>query len=170
MSSLSSPLRRITLLVLVAAAISNLVGCMAHLAPDYDQAIVDGLTKANEQAMTLFASVSSGTTLASPFSAREAAYNSTIGKFDALRLEVLARPVPQPPSSRASPTNGAALGAAGPPRAPSANSLTTIVKSLTQMRNRDKSGPMPADVVALFKNNYELSFSQALTYEEALKR
>jgi hypothetical protein len=38
------------------------------------------------------------------------------------------------------------------------------------MRSKDQSGPMPADVVAIFKNNYELSFSQALTYEESLKR
>jgi len=155
----------IALLVFVATATSTLVGCMAHLAPDYDQAIVDGLTKANIQAMTLFASVSSGTTVTSPFSVREEAYNSTIGEFDALRLEILARPAPQPPSFLASPTN-----AGGPPTAPSANSLKTVVNILTQMRDRDKSGPMPVVVVEAFKNNYVLSFSQALTYEKALKR
>jgi len=155
----------IALLIFVATASCSLVGCTAHLAPDYDQAIVDGLTKANIQAMTLFASVSSGTTVTSPFSAREQAYNSTIGEFDALRLEILARPVPQPPSFLASPTN-----AGGPPTAPSANSLKTIVTTLTRMRDRDRSGPMPADVVELFKKNYELSFNQALTYEDALKR
>jgi hypothetical protein len=79
----------------LSAAILLLAGCAVQLAPSYDTSIIDGLTSANEQAMTLFASVSSGTE-GSPFSDREKTYNELIGKFGALRLQALARPTPQP--------------------------------------------------------------------------
>jgi hypothetical protein len=44
----------------VIVAVIMLGGCAVKLAPDFDRTIVDGLTQANENAMTLFASVSSG--------------------------------------------------------------------------------------------------------------
>jgi hypothetical protein len=43
----SGALRLARLLALVATCAINLPGCMAHLAPDYDPAVVDGLTNAN---------------------------------------------------------------------------------------------------------------------------
>ena len=129
------------LLVLVTTSV-GLPGCMEHLAPDYDQSIVDGLASANEQTMILFASISSGTT-ASSFPTREATYNSVIGEFDALRLEVMARSTPQPPSFLAPTADGKTSNASG--TAPSARSLNTIVQKLSQMRKMDQSGPMSAD-------------------------
>jgi len=88
--------RRCSIAVAVlSAAILLMTGCTVQLAPSYDTTIVDGLTSANEQAMTLFASVSSGTE-GSPFSDREKTYNELIGKFGALRVQALARPTPQP--------------------------------------------------------------------------
>jgi hypothetical protein len=159
--------RLLALLLVLAIATFGLPGCMEHLAPDYDQSIVDGLTTANEQTMTLFASISSGT-MASSFPTREATYNSVIGEFDALRLEVMARPTPQPPSFLAPTADGKTSDTAD--TAPSARSLKTIVQKLSQMRKADQSGPMSAEIVGLYKNSYELSFSQALTYEKALKR
>jgi len=80
---------------LLSLAILLMAGCAVQLAPSYDTTIIDGLTGANEQAMTLFASVSSGTE-GSPFSDREKTYDELIGKFGALRVQALARPTPQP--------------------------------------------------------------------------
>jgi hypothetical protein len=159
--------RLLALLLVFATVTFGFAGCMEHLAPDYDQSIVDGLITANEQTMTLFASISSGT-IASSFPTREATYNSVIGEFDALRLEVMARPPPQPPSFRAPTADGKTPDAAD--TAPSARSLKTIVQKLSQMRKADQSGPMSAEIVGLYKNSYELSFSQVLTYEKTLKR
>jgi hypothetical protein len=149
--------------LLLSLMIVLVAGCHAQLAPAYDSSIVDGLTRANEQTMTLFASVSSGTTVASPFTDREKTYNELIGEFDALRLQAEARPAPQPPTFGAS-------GASTAAKAPTAGILTTIIDGLTQMRKRDESGPMPVDVVAIFKQDYELSIKQAFTYEKALQR
>jgi hypothetical protein len=159
--------------LLVAFLVSlPLAGCTVQLAPDFDKTIVDGLTSANEQTLILFASISSGTA-SSPFSAREVTYNSIIGKFDALRVEATARPTPQPLILKY-------LGLGGHPSqapsdsdhltAPTPDIIANIVDKLTRMRDQDKAGPMTADVVAIYKNSYELSINQALTYEKALQR
>jgi len=155
------------LVLYLAAAPLGLSGCTAHLAPDYDQSIVDGLTDANTKTMTLFASTSSGTT-ASTFPAREPTYNAIIGQFDALRLEIVARPTPPPPFFLAPAAGGKPTDSSS--NAPSAASLGTIVQTLTRMKTSDQAGPVPPDVVAVFKNSYEVSFEQAFTYEMALKR
>ena len=159
--------------LLVAFLVSlPLSGCTVQLAPDFDKTIVDGLTSANEQTLILFASISSGTA-SSPFSAREVTYNSIIGQFDALRVEATARPTPQPlilkylglgahPSQASSATDHLT--------SPTPDILANIVDKLTRMRDQDKAGPMTADIIAIYKNSYELSINQALTYEKALQR
>jgi hypothetical protein len=124
-------------------------GCAIHLAPDYDQMLVNGLLAANEQTETLFATLSSGTSM--PFPQRQPAYDAVIGRFDALRLEATARP--NPPGSQA----------------PTSRILTTIVAKLTRLRDEDRSGSLTPVLVGLAKNSYELSFEQALTYERALQ-
>jgi hypothetical protein len=149
-----------------------MAGCTVQLAPSYDTTIVDGLTSANEQAMTLFASVSSGTE-GSPFSDREKTYDELIGKFGALRLQALARPTPQPailnyleltPSAETASEPGNRL------KAPTPDILATIIDKLTRMRDKDKAGSLTKELVALFENSYELSITQALAYEKALQR
>ena len=94
-TQLTHPLHLFAALVFVLAASLSLPGCTTQLAPDYDKTIVDGLTTANEQTLTLFASITSGVSRAS-FSAREPNYDLIIGKFDALRVQAMARPTPQP--------------------------------------------------------------------------
>jgi hypothetical protein len=120
--------------------------------------------------MTLFASLSeeAGTT----FSSREATYNAIIGKFDALRLEAKARPDPQPPGLGflVGSNNQAGSNISEQLKAPTPDILAKIVSELTRMRNQDKAGLLNGDLLALYKNSYELSFSQALTYEKALQR
>jgi hypothetical protein len=125
-------------------------GCAVRLAPDYDPLLVNGLLAANEQSETLFATLSSGTS--APFRQRQPAYDAVIGRFDALRLEAMARPNPHES------------------QAPTPRILSTIVAKLTRLRDEDRSGSLSPALVNLAKNSYELSFEQALTYERALQR
>jgi hypothetical protein len=145
-------------MALLSLAILLSAGCTVQLAPSYDTTIVDGLTSANEQAMTFFASVSSGTE-GSPFSDREKTYDELIGKFGALRLQALARPSA---ATASEPENRL--------KAPTPDILATIIDKLTRMRDTDKSGALTKEFVALFENSYELSITQALAYEKALQR
>ena len=159
-------------IALLSAAILLLAGCTVQLAPSYDTTIVDGLTSANEQAMTLFASVSSGTE-GSPFSDREKTYNELIGKFGALRVQALARPTPQPLILDYLGLAPSAATASEPDnrlKAPTADILATIIDKLTRMRDKDKTGSLTKELVELFENSYELSITQAIAYEKALQR
>lgn len=146
-------------------------GCAVKLAPSYDRGLVDGLTKANEDAMTLFASASSSTP--GTFDKRENVYNGLIGKFDALRLQSQARPTPRPllfqvfgigPDPTKDPKDLALLGA------PTPKILQTVIDVLRRMRDTDKKQGLTEDLVQGFKNSYEISMDQVLTYEKALER
>jgi len=142
------------------------------LAPEYDKALVDGLASANEQTLILFASISSGT-IKSSFAAREATYNLIIGKFDALRVQAIARPTPQPAILgflKLDSNSGQTPAPSDRLKAPTPDILANIVDKLTRLRDQDMAGPLSADVIAVYKNSYEVSISQVLTYEKALQR
>lgn len=164
--------RSIATLVYIVALFGLLSACTVQLAPNYDKSIVDGLTSANEQTLTFFASVSGGTTPAT-FSARASTYDALIGKFNALKIDAAARPNPQPLFLKYLGVGGAGdkpIDPADQLKAPTPDILANIVAKLTEMRKEDKSAPLTSDVVALFQNSYELSMTQALTYEKALQR
>jgi len=143
-------------------ALLLVAGCAVKLAPAYDNTIVTGLTKANEETSVLFASVAAGTTK-DTFSNREDSYNKEIGAFDALRIQAIARPTPS------APIGGTATQI---PRlqAPTANVLTEIRDTLIRMRDTDKRAGLSSTQVVGFKQSYEISIDQALTYEKALQR
>ena len=63
------------------------------MVPPPDPAIVNGLTAANEKTLQLFAALA-GPGARPPYAEREASYNELIGSFDSLRIQALARPVP----------------------------------------------------------------------------
>ena len=145
-----------------------LTGCTIKLAPDFDPAIVDGLTSANQQALTFFASVANGSPK-SEFGQHEQTYNQLIGKFDALRLQAQARPEPPPPRlfnfiSKKLPEDIKKL------TSPTPDNLKNIVKKLTDMKNDHKNKGLKKGGVTLFKRSFELKMEQALTYEKALQR
>jgi len=83
-------------LVVVVFAATLVGSCAVKLALDYDKAIFNGLTKINEDAMTLFASVSSGAPKRT-YPNRKAAYDGLIGKLNAVRIQIDARLAPNPP-------------------------------------------------------------------------
>jgi hypothetical protein len=146
----------------------TVVGCGIQLAPNYDRTIVEGLAKANEEAMTLFATVSTGTR-PNTFPRRERTYDELVGKFDALRLQATVRPNPQPPAAT-SFFGGTQQRVADAASAPTADILTTIMRTITMMRETDRKAGLQPVVVVNFKREFEISMQQALTYERALER
>ncbi|MCP4318202.1 MAG: hypothetical protein GY789_19860, partial [Hyphomicrobiales bacterium] len=119
----------------ILATLMVLSGCAIKLAPDYDKSIIDGLTKANEQTLILFATVSSGVSSAT-YAKREEAYNTQIGMFEAIAIQIKARPVPRSqikqilgvgPRIRTSPQNLPVLE-----DAPSLQPVQEIVSILTR--------------------------------------
>jgi hypothetical protein len=147
-------------------------GCGVRLAPNFDRTMVDGLARANEDAMTLFATVSAGVR-PNTFARRERSYDELIGKLDALRLQSQVRPNPQAPP-------GAAILFGGNPQAqqrvgeamtaPTPSILTTMMKTVTMMKDTDRKTGLVPILVVNFKREFEISMEQALTYERALER
>lgn len=148
-----------------------LASCVTQLAPQYDQALFDGITETNTQTLQLFAAVSSGTS-AETFSQRETTYNNLIGTIDALAMQSRARPVPK---NKVTDKVNAYLESRGisglsDSEAPSAAALEEVSKNLSKMRDTDKAGGLNPAVVAVFKNAVVISMDQALTYEAFLER
>lgn len=170
--------RGVALFLLVLLALVTalpLSGCAVKLAPEFDKAIFDGLTKANEEALTLFASVSAGVPK-STFSKRQAAYDGVIGKLDAVRLQIGSRVAPESPAlmaeilRRTSIPRRADGGDATLPAVPSQGSLDRMIQTVTSMRNVDRQFGLTPMLVVGYKMRFEISMEQALTYEKALNR
>jgi len=148
-----------------------LAGCMAHLAPPYDRAVVDELTWVNYASMELFASMSGGTSKDS-FAAREDKYNSLIGHLYALEIQAQARPVPK---NVATEQINKLLGERGAgsldaSESPSAFAISKVTETLLKMKDTDKLQGVTAVEVRAFKGQVCIFLDQALTYENFLKR
>lgn len=156
------PLRLISLIALALA----LASCAIRLAPEFDRTILDGLINANQEAMVHFASVANGTS-AGTFGKRKPTYDELIGKFDALRVQASARPAPRPVSA---PILGTAANKLQPPTVPTPAVLAAVLETLTVMRDSDAEFGLRPNDIRRFKNEFEISVTQALTYERALER
>ncbi len=159
---------RIALLaVYFVALVFAATGCAVKLAPDYDKAIFDGLTKANEDAMKLFASVGSA-----PYTERQVAYNSVIGELNAVQVQIKSRSTPtssafflspQAATSRTSATQQNVL------EAPTSADVDTLIKIMETARRNDQDGRLPRRI-DFIKESFAIQMAQALTYEKALQR
>ena len=147
------------------------VGCVAQLAPKYDEALFKGVTDTNVKVMELFASVSAGTD-SSTCSKRESSYNSIIGSVDALALQSKARPMPENSITEKVNTylESRGVGSMTGGAAPSASSLEEVSKNLTKMKEVDCKSGLTDGAVATFKNAVIISMDQAITYESFLNR
>lgn len=149
----------------------SIAGCVAQLAPKYDEALFKGVTETNAKIMELFASVSAGTD-SNTCSKRENFYNSIIGSVDALALQSAARPMPE--NSITEKVNESlesrGLGSMTGEAAPSASSLKEVSKNLTKMKEVDCKTGLTHGAVATFKNAVIISMDQAITYESFLDR
>lgn len=148
-----------------------LAGCAIQLVPNPDRTIVEGLTTTNEKTLQLFAALSANGTPGS-YADREGTYNELIGSFDALRVQAAARPVPR--SAILSALTSRVAADIKPEdieklQNPTPDILQTIVDTLTRMRDVDQAGRLSAGMLPGFKNSYEQSIDQALTFEKALE-
>lgn len=155
----------------VLSLVLCLSACSVTLAPNYDKAIVDGLSAANVKVMEMFAATSSGTD-ESTFGTREAAYNELIGGLDALVIQISARPMPDGKVLEKVNEALAArkLDALNDGRAPSAYPVEKISATLVKMRDTDKKQGVTSFEVAAFKGQVSIYLDQAITYENFLER
>lgn len=163
----------VTLFIVIFVAVFG-TGCAIKLAPDYDKAIFDGLTKINEDAMTLFASVSSGVTQ-NTYQKRRANYDALIGKLEAVRIQIDSRLSPIPPLFAAvilpkSVSTGTSNADASAAPVPTLGSVNTMIRTITSMRDYDSRHGLTPMLVKGFKLRFEPSIEQALVYEKALNR
>lgn len=150
-----------------------LAACTVQLVPSYDQALVEGLDQANTAALTLFASVETGSP-AAKFVDYEHTYADVIGKFDALQQRAASRQIP-PLATRLSKLKivEAYCNSATDPASclnVSPSSLNVVLATLRQMRDTHKKSGLAPDAVDLFARQYKTAVAQALTVENALKR
>ena len=150
--------------------------CAVSLAPRFDQGIIDNLSTTSIEVFQLLSEVSEGTTN-TDFDKREEEYNEVIGKLEALALQINARPVPNNKTvekiiSKANSSlqrKGSTLISVNE-TAPSATALKNVTANVTKMKQTDKLQGITATEALAFKNNIELFFDQALTYERFLNK
>jgi hypothetical protein len=150
-----------------------LSGCAIRLAPAYDADLLDGLNKADQQTLVLFAKLEPGTTKAE-FDTYSDEYAQDIAAFEALRQRADARPFPPLAShitklkflsSVCNPDSDpkSCLDASG-------KALEEIVATLSKMRDTHRSVDMPKELVQNFRDRFNTNIHTALTIESALKR
>lgn len=157
----------IALFVVFAGGLAG--GCAVKLAPDYDKAILDGLTTANQSAMVLFAAAESG-----PYSKREAAYDETIGQLAAVQVQIKARGTPAPPPlltrlATAADNKSAADKISDALEAPTAGDVVTLIRIMNVARRDDQNGHLKQRL-DFHVEAFAIQMAQALAYEKALQR
>lgn len=150
-----------------------LSACMISLVPEYDQALVEDLTSANQDTLTLFALVEDGSP-AEDFAELEERYATLIGRFDALRQRASSRYVP-PLAARLqdfSIVRDFCNSEADPNGCVNATpaSLGELIATLKRMRSLHRDRGLEPGAVIAFRNRYDIQIDQALTVENALKR
>lgn len=147
-----------------------MIGCRTTLAPEYDKAIVDGVTASSKKTMSFLAALSSGVSKEG-FKNREQTYNELIGEFEALKLQAKARPLPKNVATEK--INKLLQTKGSNPLSenyPSAFAFEEIAKTLVKMKETDSSNGIKPIAVMAFKGQIEIFLDQAMTYESFLKR
>lgn len=157
--------------LLLITLIFMLTGCAAKLAPNYDRALVEGLTTSNIAVMEFLAFVSGGTQK-DTFDQRKYKYANLIGRFDALAIQARTRPVPK---HTITDKMNDYLSNRGVPMlddsdTPSASAMAKISETLVKMKNTDQKQGITTIEVQTFKNQVIIYLDQALTYESFLDR
>ncbi len=151
-------------------SVALLLGCQATLAPAYDQAIFEGVTKNSELAMQFFAEVEGGTE-SDFFFVREPTYNKLIGAFESLKIQARSRPIP---NNKAVERINKMLRAKGSEVSqeayPSAFAFERIAETFRKMKEFDSEDEMNPEVIETLKGQVEIYLDQAITYESFLKR
>lgn len=159
--------------LLIIAIVFGITGCAIQLVPPYDKVVADGLTQVNTEAMTLLATVSSGTK-AETFSAREEKYNTLIGKVEALALQAGARPMPKNKVSdainRALDKRASQQLTDDDSTPPSAYAIKKVAETFIKLRDTDRKQGITSTEALAFKGQVIIYLDQATTYENFLQR
>ncbi len=164
--------RKYSFLVALLAAII-VTGCTIQLAPSYDKELVSGLDAGNEEALTLFASLSGGSDQ-SKYPEYKERYSKVIGKFTALKLRAQTRQVPPLAkqlkkinfvSNLCDVRNDAVSCVNTSPEA-----IDQVVMQLKQMQKTHQESGLAEDLVVGFETNFITALQQALFVERALER
>ncbi|HSN67403.1 MAG TPA: hypothetical protein VLS94_12235 [Fusibacter sp.] len=155
-----------------------LTACAVKLAPEYDKAIVTGVTSVNQKMMELFAATASGVEAAT-YEKREGQYNAIIGILDALAIQTEVRPAPADSTaksivdkifSRKANDNDNASSSECKNKAPTICALKRMSEGIVKMRDIDKKQGVTANESAIYKKMVVLDMDIALTYESLLER
>ena len=173
---LNSKKKTVSITISFLSTLLIATSCAVSLAPRFDQGIIDNLSTTSIEVFQLLSEVSEGTTN-TDFDKRQEEYNEVIGKLEALALQINARPVPDNKTvdkiiSKANSSlqkKGSTLISVNE-TAPSAKALKNVTANVTKMKQTDKLQGITATEALAFKNNIELFFDQALTYERFLNK
>lgn len=155
--------------VLLAAA------CTTQLAPAYDQAIVGGLASANQDVQTLFAALGTGVGKET-YGTRVESYSHIIGELNALEIQAKSRPIPGSDGLAAAnkvlSANGIGQLTNDPQFTsyPSARAIHDTSVTISTMRDADRAAGIHGDELKAFQNQASVFLTQAITYENFLKR
>jgi len=160
---------------LLLAALLLMAACTAQLAPAYDQAIVGGLASANQDVQTLFASLGTGVGKET-YGTRSEAYTHIIGALNALEIQAKSRPMPGSDSlaeaNKVLSANGIGQLTNDPQFTsfPSARAIHDTSVTISTMREADQRAGIRGDELKAFQNQASIFLTQAITYENFLKR
>jgi len=152
-----------------------LSGCATQLAPAYDASIAAELSTANSDIQALFVSVGDGVD-GSTFATRKPAYDHVIAELQATLIEIRARPIPNPQALEAADNalQKAHIGTLtiDPDFSdyPSAGSIKDLAGVIKQMETTDAQSRLQREAVPGLEQPAIILLTQAITYENFLKR
>jgi hypothetical protein len=163
------------ILAVCVALCATLSACMVQLAPAYDASIVGGVEAANQDIQLLFAQIGSDVDSAT-FSVRKPQYDKIVGELGAAELQIRARPMPNAKAITQAAAALAKLHVAsvtvdpGFTAYPSARAIHDLQDTIQHMEGFDEKAGLHGAAVLAFKNQADVFLTQALTYENYLKR
>lgn len=160
---------------LAACALAMLGGCMAQLAPFYSPLISNELSSANGDIQALFISVGTDANVSS-FPSRQPAYDHIVAELRATELEIKARPTPNPEVLQAANKvlERLKIGGIQPDPDfsdyPSARSVADLADTIQHMESADQAAGLHREAIPAFEQQATIFLTQAITYENFLKR
>jgi hypothetical protein len=168
-------MRRSLTIARASLAFLLICGCTAQLAPAYDQAVSDGLVSANKDIQALFVAVGTFATK-DTYPTRAPAYDHIVAELEAVELQIKTRPIPNSDVLQQANTLLAKSGISGISNDPnlsnypSARSVADLVKTVQHMQISDRTTGLQPNLVLAYENQANIYLTQAITYENFLKR
>jgi hypothetical protein len=150
-------------------------GCTTQLAPAYDQAVSDGLVSANKDIQALFVAVGTSATK-DTYPMRATAYDHIEAELKAVELQIKTRPIPNSDVLQQANSLLTKFGVGGISNDPnfsnypSARSVADLVQTIQHMQISDQTTGLPPNLLSAYENQANIYLTQAITYENFLKR